>query len=67
MNTTPNTVIERITPEKAREYFNTSIGEGRNARPVSKTYIQSYADTMRKGRWNARGNNKNKKSNCALV
>lgn len=51
MNTTPNTVIERITPEKAREYFNTSIGEGRNARPVSKTYIQSYADTMRKGRW----------------
>lgn len=55
MNTTPNTVIERITPEKAREYFNTSIGEGRNARPVSKTYIQSYADTMRKGRWMLNG------------
>jgi hypothetical protein len=55
MNTTPNTVIERITPEKAREYFNTSIGEGRKARPVSKVYIQSYADTMRKGRWMLNG------------
>lgn len=55
MNTTPNTVIERITPEKAREYFNTSIGEGRSARPVSKTYVLSYADTMRKGRWMLNG------------
>lgn len=55
MGTSVNTVIETITPEKAREYFNTSIGEGKKPRPVSKTYIQSYADTMRKGRWMLNG------------
>ncbi len=50
-----NTVIENITPAKAREYFNTSIGEGKKPRPVSKDYVKSYADTMKKGRWMLNG------------
>ena len=42
-----NYVTESITPAKAQEYLRTSIGN----RPVSKPYVQSYADTMRRGKW----------------
>lgn len=41
------TVIETITPAKAVEYRETSRGN----RPMSKTTIRSYADTMKKGKW----------------
>lgn len=47
--------VETITPQKAREYFNTSRGEGKNFRPISRQYVHSYADTMRKGRWMENG------------
>ena len=40
-------VTENITPAKAREYLNTSTGN----RPLSKVFILSYADTMKKGAW----------------
>lgn len=45
------TVIENITPAKAREYYNSSLAEDKKHRPVSMDYIKSYADTMRQGRW----------------
>jgi hypothetical protein len=37
------TVIETITPAKAVEYRNSSLGN----RPLSKTTVKSYADTMK--------------------
>lgn len=40
-------VIEMITPRKAREYYNCSAGN----RPISKTIVRSYADSMRQGKW----------------
>ena len=43
------TVIENITPAKAREYYNSSLAEEKKHRPVSMDYIKSYADTMRQG------------------
>lgn len=46
-----NRVTEVITPAKAREYYNTSQGEGKKYRPINMTYVRSYADTMKKGRW----------------
>lgn len=46
-----NTVTENITPAKAQEYLRTSIGN----RPISKVYVRSYADTMRKGAWMLNG------------
>lgn len=45
------TVTENITPAKAQEYLNTSEGN----RPISKVYVRSYADTMRKGNWMLNG------------
>lgn len=45
------TVVETITPEKAMEYLKTSIGN----RPISKTMVRSYADSMKKGRWAENG------------
>lgn len=42
-----STVTENITPAKALEYLSTSLGN----RVLSKVYIRSYADTMRRGRW----------------
>lgn len=47
----PTVVTENITPTKAREYFNTSRGN----RPISKVYVNSYADTMKKGGWMLNG------------
>ncbi len=40
-------VTECITPAKAQEYLQTSIGN----RPISKVFVRSYADTMKKGKW----------------
>lgn len=42
-----NCVTENITPAKAREYLKTSKGN----RPISKVFVKSYADTMKKGKW----------------
>lgn len=47
--------VETITPQKAREYFNTSQGDGKRFRPISQQYVHSYADTMKKGRWMENG------------
>lgn len=46
-----STVTENITPEKARQYLNTSTGN----RPISKVYVHSYADTMKRGAWMLNG------------
>ena len=46
-----NLVIEDITPGKAREYLKTSAGN----RPISKVYVHSYADTMKRGAWMLNG------------
>lgn len=48
-------MVETITPEKAREYLNTTQGEGKPRRALSQIYVSSYADTMRKGRWMLNG------------
>lgn len=42
-----NIVTENITPAKAQEYLETSVGN----RPISKVFVHSYADTMRQGKW----------------
>ena len=47
--------VETITPAKAREYFNTSRGEGKRNRPINESYVHSYADTMKRGRWRENG------------
>lgn len=39
--------IETISPQKAREYLNTSNGN----RPIGKNQVRLYANTMRKGEW----------------
>lgn len=39
---------ETITPAKAQEYLQHS--ESKN-RPISKVFVRSYADTMKKGKW----------------
>lgn len=46
-----NYVTEDITPAKAQEYLKTSIGN----RPISKIFVHSYADTMKKGKWMLNG------------
>lgn len=46
-----STVTENITPAKAQEYLRTSRGN----RPISKVYVRSYADTMKKGGWMLNG------------
>ena len=46
-----STVTENITPAKAQEYYNTSRGN----RPISKVFIRSYADTMKRGGWKLNG------------
>lgn len=46
-----STVTENITPAKAQEYLRTSRGN----RPISKVYVRSYADTMKKGAWMLNG------------
>lgn len=46
-----STVTENITPAKAQEYLNTSLGN----RPISKVFVRSYADTMKKGGWMLNG------------
>lgn len=46
-----NTVIETITPSKAQEYLRTSNGN----RPISKPFVNSYSDTMKKGAWMLNG------------
>lgn len=46
-----NYVTENITPAKAQEYLNTSLGN----RPISKTTVLSYADTMKSGNWMLNG------------
>lgn len=42
---------ETITPAKAQEYLGTSVGN----RPISKVFVRSYADTMKKGGWMQNG------------
>lgn len=42
---------ETITPEKAMRYLQTNTKN----RPVSKVFVRSYAETMRKGRWMLNG------------
>ena len=46
-----NFVTENITPAKAQEYLNTSMGN----RPISKPTVHSYADTMKQGGWMLNG------------
>lgn len=46
-----NFVTENITPAKAQEYLNSSLGN----RPISKPTVHSYADTMKKGNWMMNG------------
>lgn len=46
-----NFVTENITPAKAQEYLNTSVGN----RPISKPTVHSYADTMKQGGWMLNG------------
>lgn len=46
-----STVTENITPAKAQEYLRTSAGN----RPISRVYVRSYADTMKKGAWMLNG------------
>lgn len=46
-----NNVTENITPGKAQEYLRTSAGN----RPISKVYVHSYADTMKRGGWMLNG------------
>lgn len=46
-----NFVTENITPAKAQEYLNTSTGN----RPISKSTVHSYADTMKQGGWMLNG------------
>lgn len=46
-----NFVTENITPAKAQEYLQTSLGN----RPTSNPTVQSYADTMKKGKWMLNG------------
>ena len=41
------TVIETITPAKAKEYLKTTQGN----RPISKVTVRSYADSMLQGKW----------------
>lgn len=45
------TVIETITPAKAVEYLRTSRGN----RPISKTAVKSYCDSMKRGKWMLNG------------
>jgi hypothetical protein len=40
-------VTETITPEKATQYLQTNTKN----RPLSRIFVRSYADTMRKGKW----------------
>ena len=40
-------VTETITPDKAMQYLKTIESN----RPVSRVFVRSYADTMRKGKW----------------
>lgn len=42
-----STFTETITPAKAQEYLKTSLGN----RPISKTFVRSYSDTMKRGGW----------------
>ena len=42
-----NYVTENITPAKAKIYLSTSAGN----RPLSKVFVQSYAETMKSGKW----------------
>lgn len=44
-------IIETITPEKAREYFETSRGN----RNISERYVSVYADEMKNGTWKMNG------------
>ena len=46
-----NFVTENITPAKAQEYLNTSMGN----RPISKPTVHSYAHTMKQGGWMLNG------------
>lgn len=46
-----NFVTENITPAKAQEYLNSSMGN----RPISKPTVHSYADTMKQGGWMMNG------------
>lgn len=46
-----NFVTENITPAKAQEYLNSSMGN----RPISKPTVHSYADTMKQGGWMLNG------------
>ena len=46
-----NSVTENITPGKAQQYLNTSAGN----RVISKIYVHSYADTMKRGAWMLNG------------
>lgn len=46
-----NFVTENITPAKAQEYLSTSTGN----RPISKSTVHSYADTMKQGGWMLNG------------
>ena len=43
--------IEEITPAKAQTYLETSRGN----RPISKSSVRSYADTMRANKWQLNG------------
>lgn len=46
-----NTIQELITPEKATEYLQTSIGN----RPVSKVYVNTYVNAIQRGEWKNNG------------
>ena len=46
------TVVEKITPEKAREYLKTNTN---NYRKMSRATIKRYADIMKAGKWELNG------------
>lgn len=46
------TTVEKITPEKAREYLRTNTD---NYRKLSRTTVKKYAEDMKNGRWELNG------------
>ena len=46
-----NTVTETITPQKARMYLDSSLGN----RPISRQFVTRYAADMRAGKWMVNG------------
>lgn len=46
-----NIKTEKVTPREAEEYLKTNEGN----RPINQSYVRSYADTMKAGKWMLNG------------